>query len=178
MTEESIFAAVLEKLPGDRAAFLDRECGPDAALRRRVEDLLAAHAAAGAFLDPPADGRTAVYQSARPDRAEDLVGRVIAGRYKLLQLLGEGGMGAVYMADQTEPVKRRVAVKVIKAGMDSGRVLARFEAERQAPALIDHPNISNVLDAGTTETHQRFFVMELVKGIPLTECSDPHKLPP
>src|SRR5260370_2847302 len=91
--------------------------------------------------------------------------------------IGEGGMGRVFMAEQLQPVKRRVAVKIIKAGMDSARVLARFEAERQALALMDHPNIAKVLDAGTTETNRPYFVMELVKGIPLTEFSDQHKLP-
>src|SRR6267142_1266517 len=109
--------------------------------------------------------------------AAEAVGSVIAGKYKLLQEIGEGGMGSVFMADQTHPVKRRVAVKVIKAGMDSARVLARFEAERQALALMDHPNISNVLDAGTTDSGRPFFVMELVKGIPLTQFCDEHKLP-
>ena len=120
-------------------------------------------------------GATAAYESLTVPA--ETVGSVIAGKYKLLQEIGEGGMGSVYMADQIHPVKRRVAVKVIKAGMDSARVLARFEAERQALALMDHPNIAKVLDAGTTETGRPFFVMELVKGIPLTQFCDEHKLP-
>jgi serine/threonine protein kinase len=135
----------------------------------------APHAALNQPLVAEAPGATAAYESlTAPTEA---VGSVIAGKYKLLQEIGEGGMGSVFMADQTHPVKRRVAVKVIKAGMDSARVLARFEAERQALALMDHPNIAKVLDAGTTETGRPFFVMELVKGIPLTQFCDEHKLP-
>jgi len=99
------------------------------------------------------------------------------GRYKLLSILGEGGMGVVYLAEQEEPIRRRVALKVIKPGMDSKRVIARFEAERQALALLDHPNIAHVYDAGTTETGRPYFVMEYVKGLPITEYCDHHKLP-
>ena len=106
------------------------------------------------------------------------VGAILAGKYKLIEEIGEGGMGSVYMAQQTEPVKRAVAVKVIKAGMDSKAVLARFEAERQALALMDHPNIAKVLDAGTTEGGRPFFVMELVKGVPITQFCDERKLTP
>ena len=105
-----------------------------------------------------------------------LIGSVIAGRYKLREEIGEGGMGSVYLAEQIQPVKRQVALKLIKAGMDSRTVLARFESERQALALMDHPNIAKVLDAGTTETGGPFFVMELVKGIPLTDYCDQHRL--
>src|SRR6202011_3561136 len=97
------------------------------------------------------------------------VGSVVADKYKLIEEIGEGGMGSVYMAQQTEPVKRAVAVKVIKAGMDSKAILARFEAERQALAMMDHPNIARVLDAGTTDGGRPFFVMELVKGTPITQ---------
>ena len=165
--------------PQARQAFLDRECGADAELRKRLDVLLAAHDAPHAALNQPlvaeAPGATAAYESLTAPA--EAVGSVIAGKYKLLQEIGEGGMGSVFMADQTHPVKRRVAVKVIKAGMDSARVLARFEAERQALALMDHPNIAKVLDAGTTETGRPFFVMELVKGIPLTQFCDEHKLP-
>ena len=100
------------------------------------------------------------------------------GPYKLLQQIGEGGMGIVFMAEQTEPVRRRVALKLIKPGMDSRQVIARFEAERQALALMDHPNIARVLDAGTTETGRPYFVMELVKGVPITEYCDEHQLTP
>src|SRR5262249_23706369 len=100
------------------------------------------------------------------------------GPYKLLQKLGEGGMGTVYLAEQEVPVRRRVALKIIKAGMDSAQVLARFEQERQVLALLDHPNIAKVLEAGTTETGRPYFVMELVKGIPITRFCDQEHLSP
>jgi serine/threonine protein kinase len=103
---------------------------------------------------------------------------VLAGRYKLLEEIGEGGMGTVWMAQQAEPDKRTVAVKLIKRGMDAPQVLARFEAERQALALIDHPNIAKVHDAGVTQDGRPFFVMELVKGIPVTRFCDDHRLTP
>src|SRR6185503_18636623 len=98
------------------------------------------------------------------------------GRYKLLQVIGEGGMGVVYMAEQEEPVRRRVALKIIKLGMDTKQVIVRFEAERQALALMDHPTIAKVLDAGATETGRPYFVMELVEGVPITRCCDENKL--
>jgi serine/threonine protein kinase len=177
---KELFEAALE-LPDHQArqAFIDGECGADDELRQRLHMLFAAHEAPHAALNQPlvaeVPGATAAYESlTAPAKA---VGSVIGGKYKLLQEIGEGGMGSVFMADQTHPVKRRVAVKVIKAGMDSARVLARFEAERQALALMDHANIAKVLDAATTETGQPFFVMELVKGIPLTQFCDEHKLP-
>jgi serine/threonine protein kinase len=155
----------------DRAAVLDRECAGDAELRQRVEALLRAHDAPGTLLEGP--GTQDVPPLAAPN---DAVGAVIAGHYKLLQRIGEGGMGAVYMAEQTQPVKRMVALKVVKAGLDTRTVLARFEAERQALALMNHPNIARVLDAGTTDVGQPFFVMELVKGAPLTQFCDDHQL--
>jgi serine/threonine protein kinase len=125
-------------------------------------------------LSPPAEGdRTGPHLAAS---AGPPPGGVVAGKYKLLQAIGEGGMGTVWMADQLHPVKRSVAVKLIRAGMDSKQVVARFEAERQALALMDHPNIAKVLDAGTTETNQPFFVMELVKGVPVNEFCDQHRL--
>jgi eukaryotic-like serine/threonine-protein kinase len=109
--------------------------------------------------------------------ATEAAGMVVAGRYKLLQQIGEGGMGSVWMADQTEPVKRRVAVKLIRVQQGNSRtILSRFEAERQAIALMDHPHIAKLLDAGTTPDGSPFFVMELVKGIPLNEYCDAHKL--
>ena len=133
-------------------------------LRRRVEQMLAGRDQVGDFLEPP--GREPAAATADFPGGEETIGAVLAGKYKLVEEIGEGGMGSVFMAQQTEPVKRAVAVKVIKAGMDSKAVLARFEAERQALAIMDHPNIARVLDAGTTDGGRPFFVMELVKGMP------------
>src|SRR5262249_20471387 len=138
------------------------------------------YAGAGSFLESPSAESPAT--GPFPDAAEaassaDVPGSRI-GPYKLLQLLGEGGMGTVYVAEQEEPVKRRVALKIIKAGMDSARIIARFEAERQALAMMDHPNIAKVLDAGTTENGWPYFVMELVKGIPITKFCDQEHLTP
>jgi serine/threonine protein kinase len=166
-----------------RAAYLDRECGGDAELRARVGALLRANDAAPL---PPVEevNRTGAYSPNDPNQTEDYgdptarVGSVLAGKYKLIEEIGAGGMGRVFLAQQTEPVKRAVAVKVIKAGMDSRAVLARFEAERQALAMMDHPNIARVLDAGTTDGGRPFFVMELVKGTPITRYCDEHKLTP
>jgi serine/threonine protein kinase len=175
---KSIFlAAVALADPPARAALVKDRCGADAELLRRVEALLAAH-------DRAADeGRTAS-AAAPPNPTADYPGRdetvgaVLGGKYKLVEAIGEGGMGSVYMAQQTEPVKRAVAVKVVKAGMDTKAVLARFEAERQALALMDHPNIARVLDAGSTAGGRPFFVMELVKGVPITQFCDDRKLTP
>ncbi|MFO0842622.1 MAG: serine/threonine-protein kinase [Gemmataceae bacterium] len=159
--------------PPAREAFLDRECGDDADLRRRLEVLLRAHDHPESALERPlAANRT------EDHTPRDAAGAVVAGRYKLLEAIGEGGMGEVWVADQLEPIRRRVALKVIKPGMDSRQVLARFEAERQALALMDHPNIARVLDAGTTEDGRPFFVMELVKGVPITTFCDARKLTP
>jgi tetratricopeptide (TPR) repeat protein len=194
MSEESLFHRALEKPGGERAAFLEQACGGDDALRRRVEALLEAHDNPGSFLrhPPVALGATAVARPGRQDEdgpapapgespqtppdAEGPGSRI--RRYKLLLRLGEGGMGDVFLAEQTEPVRRDVALKVIKAGLDSRQVLARFEAERQALALMDHPNIARVLDAGTTKAGRPFFVMELVKGVPITRYCDEHRLTP
>jgi hypothetical protein len=173
---ESVFEAALAKSdPADRAAFLAAACGDDTDLRGQVERLLEAHFGLGDFLQPPTGPHIVDHV---PDVPADGVGAVLAGRYELLEALGQGGMGAVFLARQTAPVKRLVAVKVIKPGMDSARVLARFEAERQALALMDHPHIARVFDAGTTEAGRPFFVMELVKGVPLTRYCDDHKLTP
>src|SRR5262249_10935722 len=130
-----------------------------------------------------APAETSPVMSGTPDptahhRPVESVGSIIAGRYKLLETLGQGGMGAVFMAQQTEPVKRLVALKLIKLGMDSRQVLARFEAERQALALMDHPNIAKVLDAGATDSGRPYFVMELVKGVPITRFCDERQLSP
>jgi WD40 repeat protein/tRNA A-37 threonylcarbamoyl transferase component Bud32 len=157
----------------ERAAFLARACAGDQALHQRVERLLAAHEKAGAFLDQPAAGEPSTLVV--PSVIEEGPGAAI-GRYKLLEKIGEGGFGVVYVAEQREPVKRRVALKILKLGMDTRHVVARFEAERQALALMDHPNIAKVLDAGATETGRPYFVMELVKGIPITKYCDQEKL--
>jgi serine/threonine protein kinase/tetratricopeptide (TPR) repeat protein len=159
-----------------RQAFLDRECAGDEELRRRLEALLRAHDQTQSALDQPLVA-VAPLQAATT-LADEQAGTILVGKYKLLERIGEGGMGSVWMAQQTEPVKRTVAVKLIKSGGDSRAVLARFEAERQALALMDHPNIARVLDAGTTERGQPFFVMELVKGVPITKFCDARKLTP
>jgi len=161
--------------PEERAAFLNRGCAGDDALRARVEELLAAHDLTGDVLDRPPQAAgigTAEYVEPR-----ERIGSVVAGKYKLLQQIGRGGMGVVYMARQTEPIRREVAVKIIQPGMDSQQVLARFEAERQALAMLDHPNVARVFDAGTTEHGQPFFVMELIKGVPITQFCDENRLP-
>src|ERR1700733_6005902 len=169
--EESLFSAVLSLPPDQRAAYLEQACAGDAPLRARVEALLKAHEQAAGFLEepPPAAGG----RPAAPvlEKTGDRI-----GRYKLLQQIGEGGCGVVYMAEQEEPVHRRVALKVIKLGLDTKSVIARFEAERQALALMDHPNIAKVFDAGATETGRPYFVMELVKAIPITRYCDENNL--
>src|SRR5215472_14896437 len=172
----SIFCGALERLAADeRAAYLDAACGQDAELRARIEGLLRAHEAAGGFLpEQPGTG------DPRPTTAEPLPQRpgVVIGPYKLLQQIGEGGLGAVYLAEQQEPVRRKVALKIIKPGMDSKQVIARFEAERQALAMMEHTNIAKVYDAGTTESGRPYFVMELIHGVPITEYCDANKLTP
>jgi WD40 repeat protein/serine/threonine protein kinase len=190
--EESIFAEALDKgTPAERAAYLDEVCGNDAALRGRVESLLRSHEHAGSFLRKPPVATV-------DEPAREGPGTVI-GPYKLLQQIGEGGMGVVYMAEQEQPVRRKVALKIIKPGMDSRQVIARFEAERQALAMMDHQNIARVLDAGTTGeppepealatamrrpvayasgSSRPYFVMELVHGVPLTRYCDESMLTP
>jgi serine/threonine protein kinase/tetratricopeptide (TPR) repeat protein len=171
--EIEVFNVALELPAGERAAYLDRECAGDAALRQRLEELLKASEVSCACLESsPAVTLGSVRLSPVP--AEKPGDRI--GRYKLLQQIGEGGCGVVYMAEQEEPVHRRVALKVIKLGMDTKSVIARFEAERQALALMDHPNIAKVLDAGATETGRPYFVMELVKAIPITRYCDENNL--
>jgi tetratricopeptide (TPR) repeat protein len=166
----------------ERAAYLDRACAGEAAVRQRVEMLLAALAQAGSFLQQPAGDPRATSDlpypgPAGPSAPAEGPGAVI-GPYKLIEQIGEGGMGSVWMAQQIEPVKRLVAVKLIKAGMDSKQVIARFEAERQALALMDHPHIARVLDGGTTGAGRPYFVMDLVKGVPITRYCDEHHLTP
>ena len=174
--ELAVFSAARQLPPGGRTAFLDTACAGDSDLRRRVEELLQAGDLAGDFLERPAAGPG---EAGGPVRLPALlVGRPgdRIGRYKLLQQIGEGGCGVVYMAEQEEPVRRRVALKVIKLGMDTKQVIARFEAERQALALMDHPNIAKVLDAGATDTGRPYFVMELVRGIKITDYCDQNNL--
>jgi serine/threonine protein kinase len=179
MSDETIFSDALAIVdPTERKAYLDRVC-PDWQQRNRILDLLQAaqrsnpldrppngHAKTGAFIPEPVESEPLASIGDR------------VGPYKLLEKIGEGGMGEVWVADQLEPIKRRVALKLIKPGMDSRSVLARFEAERQALAVMDHPNIAKVLDAGTTTDGRPYFVMELVKGTPITEFCDARKLTP
>ncbi len=171
-----VFSAARRLSVGARAAYLDEACAGDAALRQRVEELLRAGDEAGAFLQSPAaapsgPGGTLRLELTPTEKPGDRI-----GRYKLLQQIGEGGCGVVYMAEQTEPVHRRVALKVIKLGMDTKQVIARFEAERQAVALMDHPNIAKVLDVGATDAGRPYFVMELVRGIKITDYCDQNNL--
>ncbi len=201
---EALFRAAITRAdPAERRAFLDRKVGADNELRARIDALLAAYDRPPGVPDRPldADLQATVNMpvvtvdlapgTTEPGRSQSdettgggrrrvagpaRVDTVIAGRYKLRQEIGEGGMGTVFLADQARPVKRQVALKLIKPGMDSRAVLARFEAERQALAIMDHPHIAKVLDAGATEDGRPFFVMELVKGIPLTDYCDQHRL--
>jgi serine/threonine protein kinase len=171
--EELFFAALELKGAEARSAFLDRHC-QDTELRRRVVELLAGDAQGSSFLEAPASLPTVtVAPDSRPGVEEP---GTIIGSYKLLEQIGEGGMGLVFMAEQTRPVRRKVALKIIKAGMDTKQVIARFEVERQALALMDHPNIARVHDAGTTDSGRPYFVMELVRGIPITEYCDREQL--
>jgi serine/threonine protein kinase len=225
MTEREIFLAATDLAnPAERAAYLDKACASDAALRVRVEALLRSHQDAGRFLaspvvaspnldatgafvpsdpgsvDVPASAATTETRSLENQSGEYgpglstkmfddkrtaasrerstavALGTVIADRYTLVEVIGEGGMGSVYLAEQSEPVKRQVALKLIKTGMDSKAVLARFDAERQALALMDHPNIARIYDGGVTPSGLPFFVMELVKGVPLTKYCDRQRL--
>jgi tetratricopeptide (TPR) repeat protein len=196
---KALFLAAVEREdPADRRAFLDAQAGSDADLRGRLDALLAAYDEPPAALDRPlgadpeaTDPLGAIRSVSAPpgaapdddptldepnDDGPDVINTIIADRYKIRQEIGEGGMGTVYLAEQLRPVHRQVALKLIKRGMDSKSVLARFESERQALALMDHPNIARVLDAGTTADGRPFFVMDLVKGIPITEYCDAHRL--
>ncbi len=189
MNESQVFANALKLADSSgRAAYLDEACAGDPELRADVEALLQAHANDPGFLEQPVGSlmgtveEASVAESPAAPPADPAgtgqSGVVLAGRYRLLELIGEGGMGAVWMAQQLEPVKRLVAVKLIKPGMDSQQVLARFDAERQALALMDHPSIARVFDAGMTPDRRPFFVMELVKGVPITRYGDQHRLTP
>ena len=169
--EVALFSAALELPAEQRAAYLDGACADDPALRQRLEDLLRVHQEAITFLEnakpgaqahpPGAEAQGATMRGSGPP-AEKAGDRI--GRYKLLQQIGEGGMGLVYMAEQDQPVRRSVALKIIKLGMDTRQVVARFEAERQALAMMNHPHIAKVFDAGATDSGRPYFVM----GMPLT----------
>jgi serine/threonine protein kinase/tetratricopeptide (TPR) repeat protein len=206
VNERDLFIAALQKSVGDRSAFLGQACAGDPGLRCRVEVLLKANELAGGLLDlepepseiadhddrtSPAPGTTDASSGTVDLAADDFaVARSSAagprpiterpgtwiGPYKLIQEIGEGGMGKVYMAEQEKPMRRRVALKIIKPGIDTEQVVARFEAERQALALMDHPSIAKVLDAGSTDSGRPYFVMEMVKGVPITEYCDAARL--
>src|SRR5258708_20659972 len=161
-----IFTEALAVPRAERLAYLERACGSDDELRRKVEVLLESHERVGDFLEQ------CVQTISPAARAGLLAGEKPGnriGHYKLLQQIGEGGCGVVFMAEQEEPVRRRVALKIIKPGMDTKNVIARFEAERQALALMDHPNIAKMFDAGATESGRPYFGMEPVRGIKFTE---------
>ena len=162
---KEIFAEALDRQGADRTAYLDKACADNPELRARVEALLVAA------------GQTNGFRETTGSSLSECPGTVI-GRYKLLEQIGEGGFGVVFMADQEAPIRRRVALKIIKLGMDTKQIVARFEAERQALAMMDHPNIAKVFDGGATEAGRPYFVMELVKGIPIIRYADEHRLTP
>src|SRR5262245_34242382 len=169
MNEREIFSIAAQKpTEAEKAAYLDEICADDTTLRGRIEALLREQAALGSFLELPPAAFVATTIEAP---AAEAPGTVI-GPYKLLEQIGDGGMGIVYVAEQERPIRRKVALKVIKPGMDTREVIARFEVERQALALMDHPNIAKVHDAGTTETGRPYFVMELVRGVTITDYCD------
>src|SRR5215469_4178109 len=180
MNEREIFAIAAQKpTPAECAAYLDEACGADLALRQRIESLLREQADLGSFLESPAAALPAAPFA--PTIAEPQIPEkpgTHIGPYKLLEQIGEGGFGIVFMAEQQQRVRRKVALKVLKPGMDTRQVVARFEAERQALALMDHPNIAKVFDGGATASGRPYFVMELVKGVPLTDFCDQHHLTP
>ena len=167
--DAEIFAEALKLPPAERAAYLTRVCGNDGAMRQRIHDLLQVEGDVGDFLERSGPASSAAVVANADDAAQ---GRV--GRYRLLEKLGEGGCGVVYLAEQDEPVRRQVALKIIKPGMDTREVIARFEAERQALALMDHPGIAKVFDAGETEAGRPYFVMELIRGTKITDYCDEH----
>jgi serine/threonine protein kinase len=174
MNERSIFLAALElDDPSQREAYLARVCGADALMRSQLEKLLEAHEEPGGFMQQAAPTLVT-----RPSERPIVEGPgTLIGGYKLLEQIGEGGFGVVFMAEQSRPVVRRVALKVLKPGMDTRQIIARFEAERQALALMDHPNIAHVFDGGETVSGRPYFVMELVRGVPITQYCDDNQLP-
>ena len=168
---KKVFQEALEMTGPERRAFVDVACGEDIEARDRVIALLGAYADADGFLTSPTNRPPSESANVDPPGFGGHVGTMI-GRYKVLQVIGEGGFGTVYMAEQQEPIRRRVALKLIKLGMDTKQVVARFDAERQALAMMEHPNIARVLDAGATDDGRPYFVMELVGGVPITEYCD------
>lgn len=168
MPDDEIFAVVMELPVSERAAHLERVCSTDPAQKARIEALLRGFEASDRFLETPVIERPRIAAEKRPG---DMI-----GRYRLIRRIGSGGCGVVYLAEQKEPVRRLVALKVIKLGLDTEQVVARFDAERQALAMMDHPGIARVFDAGTTETGSPFFVMEFVDGLPITKFCDTHSL--
>jgi serine/threonine protein kinase len=175
--EESLFEQCLELPPGERVAFLESSCAGDSKLKEGVLGLLRSHETAGGFMEtsPEEDSADVAKRLQRIAPAEESPGDQI-GRYRLLELIGEGAWGSVWMAQQTEDIERRVALKILKLGLDTKDFLARFEAERQMLAMMDHPNIARVLDAGATDYGRPYLVMELVKGMPLLEYADKRRL--
>src|SRR5438874_2258743 len=175
LDEEAIFHVARKLVPREvRDAYLHQVCREDRGLQDRLGALLRVYEQEQSFLESPAV--EPAFTVGIPALAEG-PGTVI-GLFNLLEVIGEGGMGVVYMAEQTQPVRRKVALKIIKPGMDTHQVIARFEAERQALAMMDHPNIARVLDAGATDSGRPYFVMELVKGVPITTYCDEHHLTP
>ncbi|MCH8047277.1 MAG: protein kinase, partial [Planctomycetes bacterium] len=169
---DSIFSTAVEiGSPEQCASYLDEACAGDPDLRAQIDEMIAAQPKVGDFMEEPAMG--VVESIARP--IVEKIGDTI-GPYVIREQIGEGGFGVVYVAEQEKPVRRKVALKIIKPGMDTKEVIARFEAERQALAMMDHPNIARVFDAGATETGRPYFVMELVKGGPITEYCDTESL--
>jgi serine/threonine protein kinase len=173
-TESVFWSALAISSPEERARYLDQSCGNDQRLRNQIDELLAAYPKIESFLEPPVASPAATVDAVF---ASEQAGTVI-GPYRLLEQIGEGGFGVVFMAEQTQPVRRKVALKLLKAGMDTRHVVARFEAERQALAIMDHPNIARVLDGGATASGRPYVVMELVKGVPITDYCDQNRLTP
>ncbi len=174
--EDALFALLVEMPAERRSAFLAATCQEDLDLRQRLEARMQGRPPSDTELDTPTEmGQSPLALPFSTESPDEAIGLTV-GRYKLREKLGEGGCGVVYVAEQTEPVRRRVALKVIKLGMDTKQVVARFEAERQALAMMDHPNIARVLDAGTTDTGRPYFVMELVRGNRITDYCDQAEL--
>src|SRR5947207_3208656 len=175
--EAALAALALARPAAERGKWLDAVCAGDQNLRQRLESLIAAQQSAAEPADSPAEADSANLMLDLADFWPDQGVAQTQGRYKLLEQIGEGGCGVVYVAEQTEPVRRQVAVKVIKLGMDTRQVIARFEAERQALAMMDHPDIARVFDGGSTPAGRPYFVMEYVDGVPITKFCDTHRLP-